>query len=147
MDFLSYFFSSAVSYSGIIAGYVLMLAAPEEKEPGERYFKALSYFLIGISIVMGFFFIGYLSILTAAIFSAGFAFKKHTVHFAYLGFSVMFYAFSGTAMILALAAIIFVYGLASGALLADLGNKRLSFFRVLSLSYFILAANALKLIL
>ncbi|MBT4824752.1 hypothetical protein HN695_04215 [Candidatus Woesearchaeota archaeon] len=46
MTFLQYLLILLTSFSGIIFGYVLSLIAPEELNPGKKYFEWLARFLV-----------------------------------------------------------------------------------------------------
>ncbi len=148
MQFLNYLLVSIAAYLGIAAGYVLMLAAPEEKKPGMKYFNMLNYFLFFLSIIFSIFFRqSIFFIIFIILFSLCFyLLREYQIYIAYLLFSVLFYIFSESYMHL-FSVIIFAYGLSAGAVIFDLKDKKGALFKVLSFAYFILAANLLKLAL
>ncbi len=150
MEFLNYFLVSVVCYLGVIAGYILMLVAPEEKKPGMRYFNAVHYSLFIFSVLFVFIFrfqdISFIicGLLALIVF---YVLRNYGIYISYLWFSVIFYLFSEFSEFLVFAAIIFAYGLVSGAVICDLKDKRNSLLKVLSLAYFIIIVNLLRLVL
>ena len=149
MEFLNYLLISVVSYLGVIAGYILMLVAPEEKKEGMKYFNVIQHFLFLIFVLFAIFFkfsdilfiLG--GVLALALF---YSLKRYQIHVSYLSFSVFFYLFSASTEFLIFSVIIFIYGLAAGSILFDLKDKKTSLLKVFSLAYFIIAANLLRLL-
>lgn len=150
MQALNYFLVSVVSYLGIVAGYVLMLAAPEEKKPGMKYFNIICYSLFLLSVFFTIFFRPTPIFIFLALFFAVVIYysKKYQIYLTYLFFSIIFYLFSDSYMLFSVfSIIIFTYGLSAGSISIDLKHKKKSLLKIFSLIYFIIIANILRLIL
>ena len=149
MNNLYYFIISVISYLGVVAGFILMLVAPEEKKIGMRYFKLINY-LLYVSLILLLIYLGEfnpyligLGIIGLVLF---FVMKKYYIYIAYLLFSIVLYIFSEQNLEV-FSIIIFAFGLSAGAYVTDLRHKKHSFYRILTLIYFIFITNLLKIIL
>ena len=143
MELLTYFIISALSYLGVLAGYIILLFAPEEKKPGMRYFNGLLYFTFLLSLILALFFsFNFFVLFSSLVFLALFLFfKKYQIYLSYIFFAIIFYILSNTDKFIVFAVLIFVYGLIAGAILVDLQNKKNSLFKVFYISYFVLLTN------
>ncbi len=145
MEFLYFFLISLVSYLGLLVGYILMLIAPEEHEPGLKFFKPLGcfVFLSTLSLVLLFskfaliFVIG--SIFALLIYCISKEFKPYVAYFI---FAIIFYVFREYIIIFSV--LIFAYGLIAGAMIQD--KQKPTLLNLIFLSYFVVIANLLRLI-
>jgi hypothetical protein len=151
MELLTYFLVLLTVYLGIVAGYVIMLVAPEEKKPGMKYFNFLSYviFYLSIAIVILFSYKNFIYLLIVlALGIIFFLSKRIQLYFAYIFFSVFLYRYSAfIPQFLVFSALTFGFGIVSGAIIYDLKDKKKSFSKVLYLLVFILFSVLLKIFL
>ena len=149
MEILNYFILTIVAYLGLVAGYVFLIMAPEEKKPGMRYFRIVNHFLFILSILLLIWFkttnvIFWLSVVVLLVLY--FALRRYHIYVAYIMYSLMFYFFEETEIKI-FAVIIFAYGLSAGAYICEPNKRGESLSKIFILSYFILVANTLKLVL
>ena len=55
MQFLNFFITSVISFSGLVAGFYLLKIAPEEQKPLHKYLRIFRYLLVAGILVLGFF--------------------------------------------------------------------------------------------
>jgi len=122
MEFLNYFLALLLAYLGPVCGAALAYIAPEELEPGKKYFLALERMLLFViaAIILYFYKVplivmaGVLCIVGGSLWIIGFRKMK-----PYLALAVLLYLSSYDARIFFLeAAVIFLYGLPVGTLIA-----------------------------
>jgi hypothetical protein len=151
MELLTYFLVLLAAYLGIVAGYFIMLVAPEEKKPGMKYFNFLSYFIFYLSIAFIILFSYKNPIYLLIVLVLGIIFylsKRIQLYSAYALFSVFLYLYSvSIPEFLVFSALTFGFGIVSGAIICDLKDKKKSFFKVLYLTVFILISVLLKIFL
>ena len=148
MQFLNYLAISVIAYLGVLVGYLFLVLAPEEKQPGMKYFSRISSVLALSAAFLAI----YLSFRNPIILSLSAIFilllifyRKHLIHVSYIFFSVIFCLLSESAIAFSIISIIiFAYGLTSGAIIFDPREKRKSLMKCLSLSYFIIIASFLR---
>lgn len=150
MEILNYFLVSLIAYLGSVAGYIMILFAPEEKKPGMKYFNAINYFLVLLFVLFLIFFNWFNLLVVLGVFLFFvmlYFFRKYGIYLMYLLFSVVFPFLDSQKEVLVFSILIFVYGLVVGAVLIDLKNKKVSLMKVLSLIYFVIISNIFNLIL
>ena len=137
---MEYFLVSVIAYLGLLAGYIILHLAQEEKKPGMKYFKFIENVLFFVSLIVLVYYNASLIALIAIIFWL--LYRKYSIYIAYLSFAFGFFVLGGN---LIYATIIFGYGLTAGSIIYQPRKNRLS--RIIFLIYFIVIANILKLIL
>jgi hypothetical protein len=145
MSLLTYLLILLLSYIGILAGYIILLLAPEEKKPGMKYFYPLNIglFLVFVVLMVWAKFEIISVVLALASVLLFFRFKNFQIHTAYIFFGLSYFLLSDNAYFIIFPVLIFMYGLVSGAMLFDLKNKKKAFFTLFyTLHFFIIAAIA-----
>ncbi len=148
MQFLSYFLVSLTSYLGLFLGSFFMYLAPEEIEPGKKYFLLLEHFLLLFIVIISSLLFGNILFfsLTIAALLLYFFLKRFRLFLCYAYFSFLLYlsSFSATAF-LVISVLLFAFGLTAGAYRFVRKEKVRSFVSLLSFGFFPLLAAVLKL--
>ena len=148
IDTLAYFLTSLIVFFGLIVGMLLIFIAPEEKKPGLKYFFALQCVLISLLVGIFLLFYGndiYWALLSSVIILLAMVYHRQKMDnrwlYALFGF-IIFWSRIDDALFLLVSSILFLYGLASGSLLAN-NRKKMSSFLFIVKSYwgFIFVAN------
>src|SRR3989344_2534601 len=100
MQFTNYFFYSVISFSGLLAGILLIRIAPEEQKPLERYMVLLKRFLLSLIFVFAafYYFNSWFYILILAAYFAFLLFAEYKIRdlyrkvmLAYAVFGILFF--------------------------------------------------------
>ncbi len=133
MQFINYFFASAIAFSGLLIGLLLARIAPEEQKPLEKYFiltRKILLFLVFIFVLFYFFnsyinlaiLLAYFAFLLFAEHSLKDLFKKNMIAYTLLG--VVFFLSSRNSNLFAIeSSLILLYGLPAAALTYDKREK------------------------
>ncbi len=130
MQFINYFFTSAISFSGLLAGLLLVKIAPEEQKPLRKYFIILRKFLLAfifIFLAPFYFYSSYIHFGILLIYSAFLIFieygvkdffKKNIVIYTLLG--VLFFLSSKNTNLLVIeSSLILLYGMPTASLIYE----------------------------
>jgi len=153
MQFINYFFASAISFSGLLAGLMLVRIAPEEQKPLEKYFIIIRKILLALIFIFPVPFYFYSSYIYFGALLAYFAFlifieyrmedlfKKSIVIYSLLGI-LFFLSSKNTNLIVIESSLIFLYGLPAASL--AYGKKKKNHYRIISCNIgFLIIANLL----
>lgn len=133
MQFINYFFASAISFSGLLIGLLLARIAPEEQKPLEKYLIVLRKILLFLIFIFAMFYffnnyinlailLAYFVFLLFAEYSLKDIFKKNMIAYTLLG--VIFFLSSRNLNLFAIeSSLILLYGLPAAALTYDKREK------------------------
>ena len=127
MQFINYFFSSIISFSGLIIGLMLVKIAPEEQKPLEKYLIYLRKILLAlISVfIIFYYFNDYFNLMTLVAYAIFLFFvelkvkdllKKSTVIYTILGI-LFFLSSKNTNLFTIESSLILLYGLPTASLI------------------------------
>ena len=142
MEMLNHFLVSVVCYLGLLAGFIILSLAPEEKKPGMPYFRGINYFLGVFSVLLAnYFLLGNIFVISLSVLFLVLIiyFKEKLIFLSYGYFGVMLFVLIDNIGYPAFAALIFAFGLSSGAFLYE----KKSFLKLFYYIYFIAIANGL----
>lgn len=152
MQIITYLLASIVSYLGLLAGVIQVKMAPEEQNPGKKYFillKKIIFFLM-IALLLAYYRINFVFSLLVLLFlgiiivSGKMKLEKYVL--AYLLLGIIFFLSSKIINLLVIESVlIFIYGMSSASLVYNLKKKNykeifannLWFFAPVILLYFI----------
>jgi hypothetical protein len=118
METITYFIIVAISYLGLLAGYIIINFAKGERKSGEKYFAVLNhsiYYLILFCFIYfeKSFFSIFLTMLSICIFIL---MNKYRYYITYFSFSILMYVlYKRLDAFLVCSVLIFLYGLVAGA--------------------------------
>ena len=121
---MTYFLASIISYLGLLAGVILVKMAPEEQNPGKKYFILIKkiIFLLIIAFLLAYYQINFIfsSFLLLFLFILMLAKKirleKSALAYFFLGI-VLSLSSKFTDLFIIESALVFLYGIAAGSLL------------------------------
>lgn len=124
MQIMTYFLASIISYLGLLAGVILVKMAPEEQNPGKKYFILIKkiIFLLIIAFLLAYYQINFIfsSFLLLFLFILMLAKKirleKSALAYFFLGI-VLSLSSKFTDLFIIESALVFLYGIAAGSLL------------------------------
>ncbi|MEK6891608.1 MAG: hypothetical protein AABX25_00315 [Nanoarchaeota archaeon] len=155
MQFINYFFASAVSFLGLLIGIILISIAPEEQKPLSKYFDLIrKILLLVIFIFLMFYYFNntlYLFILFVyLIFAAIIEYRIHDLlrksMVTYILLGILFYLSKNNINLFVIeSSLILLHGVMTASLLYD--GKSKNYFRLLLFNIgFLIIANVLYLI-
>ncbi len=127
MNFQDYFVVMALSFSGLIAGLVIALNVREELEPGRKYFILMqkSVVVAVLAVLVSFLPVPIVARAGLYLLAVLLAIVMVDSRIAYCILGVAFFAVSASQSHFLLAAVlVFIYGLASGSLIAAGNSSR-----------------------
>ena len=124
ITFLSYFLAAIVSYSGLLVGTLLIKMAPEEQNPGRKYFVFLKmfFFFFIIAVLLFFYRINIVLSLALLIFlfllmlKRNIYFNNSALVYLLLGF-VFYFSSKIFDLFIIESALIFLYGIPASSLI------------------------------
>tara|TARA_Y100000310_G_C20606428_1_gene775714 strand:+ start:1035 stop:1490 length:456 start_codon:yes stop_codon:yes gene_type:complete len=140
-----------IAYSGILTGMLLIFMGPEERKPGEKYFKIMQDVVLFLIMFFLFFNLGFDYFLIAGLMLGVllilfwyrakkiYLTEKYFIVYTLLGVVLHLSSQNGGFLITG-ASLIFLYGMPTGSLLTNSKKKLESLRGVLKYSYFILVA-------
>ena len=144
ISFLIYFLASLISYTGLLAGIILIRMAPEEQKPGKKYFillRKILFFMLFIPILYYYkinlvFSLALLSFIAALIL--GNKLKLDKSYFIYFLLGIFFYLGSRFIDLFVMEAVlIFFYGMPDASLTFSLKKKNYYEVFIKNLPFFI----------
>ncbi|MBI2651333.1 hypothetical protein HYX01_02590 [Candidatus Woesearchaeota archaeon] len=150
IDYLTYFLASIASYSGLLLGIILIKLAPEEQNPGKRYFILLQKIILLAALIFLLAFYKVELIISAIIILAAILLLNKKIipektGFAYIFLGTIFYLSSKIFDLFVIeASLIFLFGVPTSSLIFnykkknynDVFTKNLWFFVSAILIYF-----------
>jgi hypothetical protein len=151
MQFLNYFLTALISYIGLFAGMLLIFMGPEEKKPGEKYFRIMQdvvlflvMFFLFFNLKLNYFWVSFLMVIVLLVliwYRAKKIDKVENQFVVYTLFGIVLHlSLINAEFLITEASLIFLYGMATGSLLTNSKKKFESVKNVLKYSYFILVA-------
>jgi len=142
LNLLQYSLVSLVIFLGLVIGFILAVCAKEELKPGRKYFILLQHIILFL-IIAGFFYFNindFSLFLLVSIVSGFFIFynyekvKNFNINRPYLMyafFAIIFYlSYKKIDLFSVESSLMFIYGLPSGSLLTNAGDKMKSLLRI-----------------
>ena len=152
MEFINYFFTSLVSFFGLLIGIILVSIAPEEQKPLSKYFDLIRKILLLLIFVFLMFYyfnrafyllILFLYLIFAAVIEYRIkdSFRKSMLNYILLG--ILFYASQNNINLFVIeSSLILLYGAVTASLLYDRKSK--NYFKLLFYNIgFLIIANIL----
>ena len=106
-----------IAFSGIFAGYILALIAPEELEPGKKHFMVfqnIAFSLFGLTAVY-FFYPGYVLPIIVAIVIFGLSYLFNITKLFYLPASILFFFIDKNDILLIAGLMFFLTGMGAAS--------------------------------